>query len=312
MQHKVLAIGGPTAVGKTALAIGLALRLGGEVISADSMQVYRGLDVGTAKPTQQEMQGVPHHLIDVCDPDEVYSVARFQADAQRLITEIAGRGRLPILVGGTGLYMRAALRAYSFTEEQHDPELRRRLEAEAEGIGNAAMHARLVTVDPAAARRIHPNDRRRIVRAFEVLEQTGRPISESQYQLQAPPRYEYQLVGLTMERSRLYARIEERTDAQLVAGWPEEVAELLRRYPPRLAPLRYLGYGELVAWRRGLSTWAEAVAAIKLNTRRYAKRQLTWFRAEPRIRWYDVGEAKPNTDLVEEISRLWQEFKNRA
>lgn len=301
---RVLAIAGPTAVGKSALAVALAQRLDGEIVSADSVQVYRGLDIGSAKPTLAERGGIPHHLIDICDPDERYSVARFQADCDAAVAAIAGRGRLPILVGGTGLYMRAALRAYVFTAAEHDPDLRAALQAEAAARGSAVLHARLAAADPAAAAKLHPNDARRIIRALEVLAQTGRPISESQVQREAPPRYNYCLIALTRERAALYQAIEARVDAMLAAGWLEEVRALRQRYPEGAPALGALGYAELGQYLAGELPWEEAVALIKRNTRRFAKRQLTWLRAEPRIRWIDVGEATGREELVEEIVKV--------
>jgi len=303
LHSRLLAIAGPTAVGKSALAVALAQILGGEIVSADSVQVYRGLDIGSAKPTPAQRQDIPHYLIDICDPDEQYNVARFQSDCDAAVAGVLARGRLPILVGGTGLYMRAALRAYVFTEAAHDPELRAALTAEAAALGAPALHARLAGRDPAAAARIHPADARRIVRALEVLAQTGRPISESQIQRQAPPRYNYCLVALTREREALYQAIEARVDAMLAAGWLAEVDGLLRRYPPGAPGLRALGYAELVQFRQGVLPWEEALARIKRNTRRFAKRQLSWLRAEPRIRWIDVGKASGREPLVEEIAK---------
>ncbi len=301
---RLLAIAGPTAVGKSAVAVALAQRLQGEIISADSVQVYRGLDIGSAKPTPAERQGVSHHLIDICDPDERYSVARFQADCDAAVAAVRRRGHLPILVGGTGLYMRAALRAYAFTREEHDPALRAALQAEAQAEGTAALHARLARHDPAAAQKIHPNDERRILRALEVLAQTGRPISESQVQHQAPPRYDYLLVALTRERAALYADIEARVEAMLDAGWEDEVRGLLARFPPDAPGLAALGYAELIAYLQGRLPRAEAVGLIKRNTRRFAKRQLTWLRAEPRIRWVEAGKASGREGVVEETVKV--------
>nr|PZN44287.1 MAG: tRNA (adenosine(37)-N6)-dimethylallyltransferase MiaA [Bacillota bacterium] len=301
MRPRVLVIAGPTAVGKTETAILVARRLGGEIISADSMQVYRGFDIGTAKPTPAEQQGIPHHLIDIRDPWEEFSVVDFQNLADQLIREINARGRLPILVGGTGFYIRATLRSYTFAELETDGSVRAALYAEADRIGAPALHRRLAEVDPEAAARIHPNDKLRIVRALEVYTLTGQPISRLQQQ--AGDRYDHLLVGLQMDREELYRRINQRVDRMLAAGWLEEVRRLLAAGgPPRRGPMANLGYRELVAYLRGLATWEETVDWIKRNTRRYAKRQLTWFRREPDIRWVDAG-AGPQA-AAEAVCRL--------
>lgn len=284
-MHRVLALVGPTAVGKTAVSVAVARALNGEVINGDSQQVYRGFDIGTAKIRPEEMQGVPHHLLDIKDPHEQFSVAEFQQRVDALIAEIAARGRLPILCGGTGLYVRAVLREYTFAALETDGSVRARLNAEAERAGPPALHARLAVVDPAAAARIHPNDQLRIVRALEVFELTGRPISELQKQGEGA-RYDYLLIGLTMERARLYARIDARVDAMLRAGWLDEVRALLAAgASPYRGPLTAIGYREMVAYLRGLATLPEAIDWAKRNSRRYAKRQLTWFRAEAGLHW---------------------------
>lgn len=298
----LLAIVGPTAVGKTEVAIEVALRLRGEVISADSMQIYRGLDIGTAKPTAAERRGVPHHLIDICDPGETFSVFQFRTLADALIEDIQSRRGLPILAGGTGFYIRAVLREYSFPELQPDPALRAALEEEARRLGPRALHARLEAVDPRAAARIHPNNVRRVIRALEVYEQTGRPISEL-HRATWEPRYDAVVVGLTLEREELYRRIEARTDAQVAAGWLQEVRRLVAAGAPTdRGGLTGLGYREMVAYLRGLLTWEETVATIKRNTRHYAKRQFTWLRREPGVIWLDVARGVPR--VVEEIVRI--------
>ncbi|BDG60002.1 tRNA (adenosine(37)-N6)-dimethylallyltransferase MiaA [Caldinitratiruptor microaerophilus] len=303
----LLAIVGPTAVGKTAVAIEVALRLRGEVISADSMQVYRGLDIGTAKPTPEERRGVPHHLIDICDPGENFSVFQFRLLADALIEDIQARGRLPILVGGTGFYVRAVLREYGFPELDPDPAIRRRLEEVARAHGPLALHERLRAVDPAAAERIHPHNVKRVIRALEVYEQTGQPIS-SLHRATWAPRYDALVVGLTLERSELYRRIEARTDAQLAAGWLEEVVRLVNAgVPATTGPLTGLGYRHLVGYLRGLVTWEEAVASIKRDTRRYAKRQFTWLRREEGVTWLDMaaGVEAVAAEIVRLVTGKW-------
>ncbi|MBP2016798.1 tRNA dimethylallyltransferase [Symbiobacterium terraclitae] len=307
MKLPLLVLVGPTAVGKTALSVAVAQEVGAEIISGDSMQVYRGMDVGTAKITPEEMGGVPHHLIDIKDPDEEFSVAEFQARVDRLVRVIHARGRLPMLVGGTGLYVRAVVEDYTFTELEPDPELRQRLREEEARNGPGYLHARLVEVDPVSAARLHPNDIIRIVRALEVYHLTGVPISATQTAALSEPRYDDLMIGLTMDRQQLYARIDERVDAMLAAGWLDEVKRLLHRYPPHLKPMEALGYRELVLYLRGMLTWAEAVALIKRNTRRFAKRQFTWFRRERRLIWLDVTTPEARNRARAEVVRLVKE-----
>jgi tRNA dimethylallyltransferase len=311
MKAPLLIIVGPTAVGKTALAVEMALRLGGEVISGDSTQVYRGMDIGTAKVRPEEAQGVPHHLIDILRPDEEFSVAEFQARVDVTISEIRSRGRLPILAGGTGLYVRAVRMAYQFLEgSEADPELRARLQAEEETHGTGHLHRRLSEIDPAAAAKLHPNDSRRIIRALEVWERTGTRISETQTAETAELRYDDLFVALNMERERLYDRIDQRVDLMMAEGFLEEVEGLMAAYPPGLTSLTTLGYRELIQYRRGLSTLDEALHLIKRNTRRFAKRQLTWFRRETDLHWFAVDPAvgiQPIAAQVEELARgKWQ------
>ncbi len=302
MKLPLLALVGPTAVGKTALSVALAQRLGAEIISGDSMQIYRGMDIGTAKITPAEMQGVPHHLIDIRSPDEPFSVAEFRTLVDGLAAEIVGRGRLPMLVGGTGLYVRAVLQEYSFSEQETDYELRERLTAEEATHGAGHLHQRLQEVDPEAAERLHPNDLRRVVRALEVYLTTGVPISATQTAGEAPPRYDDLFIGLTMDRERLYSRIDQRVDLMLQAGLKEEVLDLLTRYSPKLAAMEAIGYREMVWHLRGLLTLRECAELIRRNTRRFAKRQLTWFRRDERIQWFDLSNTSFAT-VVEEIAK---------
>uniref|UniRef100_A0A7C2EB94 tRNA dimethylallyltransferase n=1 Tax=Ammonifex degensii TaxID=42838 RepID=A0A7C2EB94_9THEO len=306
----LLAITGPTATGKTAVGIEVALRVEGEVVSADSMMVYRGMDIGTAKPTLAERKGVPHHLIDVVDPGEDFSVATFQTLARKLIREINARGRLPILVGGTGLYIKAVLDGYRFTGGV-DRELRRRLAAEAGRFGPAYLHERLRAVDPETAARLHPNDLKRIIRALEVFYRTGAPISRAA-SAETGPEYDALVYGLFLERQELYRRIEERVDAMLEAGLVEEVRRLLKGGLKRDATaMQALGYKEIAAYLAGEVTLEEAVYLLKRNTRRFAKRQLTWFRRDGRIRWLDVARYPSPERVAEEIAGWVQEYFRR-
>lgn len=311
MKLPLLALVGPTAVGKTALSVALARRLGGEIISGDSMQVYRGMDIGTAKITPAEMEGVPHHLIDLKQPDEPFSVAEFRTLVDGLCAEIAGRGCLPMLVGGTGLYVRAVLQAYTFAEQATNQGLRAELAAQEATRGPGHLHGRLRAVDPLAAEKLHPNDLRRVIRALEVYLTTGVPISSTQTAAAGERRYDDLFIGLTMDRDLLYRRIDRRVDQMLQGGLIEEVQRLVRRYSPGLAPLEAIGYREAVWYIRGLLTPGEMAGLIKRNTRRFAKRQMTWFRREERIHWVDLEKASFAT-AVEEIANLAEGKRHRA
>jgi len=303
----LLAVVGPTASGKTAVGLELAPRLDGEIVSADSMQVYKHLDIGTAKPTPAERAAVPHHLIDFVEPDQPYSVAQFKADAERAIEDIRQRGRQPLLIGGTGLYIRALVEGFTLTEVARDPGLRRRLEEEAEAFGNERLYARLQAVDPTTAARLAVNDRRRLIRALEVYEVTGEPLSRLHEKAgQRPPRYRFAVFGLRWDRPVLYARINARVEQMFEAGWVEEVRSLMDRgYDESLQALRSLGYGRIMAYLRGEADLATTIALTQQDTRRFAKRQMTWFRAEPWIRWIDVPA---NGLLSGPVERILAEF----
>jgi tRNA dimethylallyltransferase len=294
-ETPVIAIVGPTATGKTETAIHLARAIDGEIISADSMAVYRGMDIGTAKPSAKDREAVPFYLLDVADPDEPFSVARFKTLAEEALAAISGRGHQPLLVGGTGLYVRVLLDDFGLTRTPADPALRARLNAQAQELGTPALHARLAAADPQAAARIHPNDRVRIVRALEVLELTGIPISVQQAEdaQRRKPR-PCRKFGLTLPREALYRRIDRRVEAMIAAGLEEEVRRLLARgFSPVLSPLQSLGYRQMVAYLQGECDFQTAVETIKQDTRRFAKRQMTWFRADPEIVWIDVESLTP-------------------
>ncbi len=289
----VIAVVGPTAVGKSALAEALALELGGEIVSADAMQVYRGMDIGTAKPKAAE-RVVPHHCIDLVAPGEFYSAARFQHDARGAIADIATRGLVPVLCGGTGLYVRAALDDWSFPRGEAATPGRARLEALATELGPVPLHALLAERDPEAAARIHPNNVRRVVRALEMLEGGMSYAEQAARFTQRRSVYDAVVLGLTMNRERLYARIDERVDSMLAAGLLDEVRALMARgFREALTATQAIGYKELVRVIENGADPGEATASIKQATRRYAKRQMTWFRADPRILWLDVTELSP-------------------
>jgi len=302
-KQPLVVIVGPTAVGKTEFSIRLALKTNGEIVTADSMQVYRGLDIASAKPTIKERRGVAHHLIDIVDPDEAFNVAEYRTLAHQAIASVHSRGRLPILSGGTGLYVKAVLDEFLFPDEGADPILRRELEQEAELLGPDALHDRLRAVDPAAAARIHPNDVRRVVRALEVHARTGVPFSEHLKSKTAPaPPYETLMFGLTRPREELYRRIDERVDEQIRMGLVGEIKEVLAKYGEPKIARQALGFKEIASYLKGERTLEEAVEILKRDTRRFAKRQYTWFRREDRIKWIDldeIGSIERAVDLVE-------------
>ncbi|MBD2847614.1 tRNA (adenosine(37)-N6)-dimethylallyltransferase MiaA [Paenibacillus sp. IB182496] len=286
----LLVLVGPTAVGKTGYSLDLAEAWNAEIISGDSMQVYRGMDIGTAKLPPEQRRGIPHHLIDVRDPREPYSVADFQAECRRLIADIRSRGKLPFIVGGTGLYVESVCYDYQFADYGSDEPYRAELQRLAEAQGNEAVHALLAQVDPASAARLHANDARRVIRALEVHRTTGKPLSEHLHGQKKTSPYELCMVGLTMDRALLYARVEERVDAMLAQGLEQEVRELLHQGVPRQATaMQSLGYKELLPYLAGECSHAEAVRILKRDTRHFAKRQLSWFRHMTDIRWVDVG-----------------------
>lgn len=288
----LLAVVGPTASGKTALGVRLALRLDGEVVSADSMQIYKGMDIATAKPTMAETCGVPHHLIGFREPDAPFSVADYVEAAGPVIRDIAARGRLPILVGGTGLYVDALTDNIRFGEEKADPALRAALQRQAEEEGGAAMLERLRAVDPETAARLHPGDVRRIVRALEVYEATGRTMAEQRAQSRREPSpYDTFFIGIRCaDRQKLYDRINRRVDAMLEGGLLEEAAACLQASPAASGAAQAIGHKELRPYLEGELSLAEAVENLKRETRRYAKRQLTWFGRNPRIHWIEADE----------------------
>lgn len=288
----LVAIVGPTAAGKSALALRLAERLGAEIVSADSMQVYRGMDIGTAKPTPPERERVPHHGLDLVDPSEPFSVADYRRIARDAIARVRGRGRLALLVGGTGLYVRAVVDGLGLSAPGPDWALRHRLDELADRHGNEYLHRRLAAVDPVTAARLHPNDRRRVIRALEVYELSGRPLSY--FHARDEKRREQEgeralLFGITRPRENLYRRIEERVDEQLRQGLLSEVRALLHRgFGDNIVSLQALGYKEFLPYLAGEEPLAEAVHRLKRNTRQLARRQLIWFRADKRIQWLDL------------------------
>lgn len=288
-KRPVVCIVGPTATGKSDIGVWLAQRTGGEVISADSMQVYRGMDIGTAKLSVHEMQGVPHHLIDVVNPDEPFSVAKWTQAADKVIAKLHGRGKLPIVVGGTGLYIRAIVEDLDFAREQGSQTVRMKWEQFANAEGAEALHRELSMRDPISANRLHPNDVRRIVRALEVYEVSGTPFSHDYDWRAKGGRYETLQFGLEMSRELLYSRVERRIDRMLELGLMAEVKCLLEAgVQPDLQSMQAIGYKEPVQFLLGHTSQAQAVADLKRNTRRFVKRQFSWFRRDDRIKWLQV------------------------
>lgn len=295
---------GPTAVGKTAASIGLAKAVEGEIISADSMQVYRGMDIGSAKISRKEMDGVRHYLVDVLEPEEEFNVVKFQRLARQAAEEIYSRNKIPIVVGGTGFYIQALLYDIDFTENDGDISLRQELEKTAEEKGPEYLHQLLQEVDPQAARDLHPNNIKRVIRALEFYRQTGQKISEHNRKERAKESpYRYAYFVLTDDRARLYNRIDRRVDAMMEAGLLEEVRSLRDRGVKRTCTsMQGLGYKELYACLEGECSLDEAVRIIKRDTRHFAKRQLTWFRRERDVIWLDKGR------FLQDEGRILQEM----
>ena len=299
MKHKVLFVVGPTASGKSDTAVELALRLNGEVVSADSMAIYEKMDIGTAKPSLDEQRGVPHHMMDCVDPNRAYSVSEYKDDAQKCIADILERGKLPIVCGGTGLYINALTMPLDFTSVKSDERIRAKWEAYAAKNGNESLHEQLRKVDPVSAEQIHPNNVRRVVRALEIYECTGIAKSE-QASLDKPFDLPYEpiLMGITLDRTELYRRCDLRVDRMMQRGLMEEVKDLLQSgLSPAAQSMQGIGYKELVWALQGDVTLEEAIELLKRNTRHLAKRQMTWFRANDKIRWFDATSAEARDKL---------------
>lgn len=290
MASRVLVITGPTATGKTALGVELAKALNGEVVSADSMQIYRRMDIGTAKPTLEEMQGVPHHMLDVAEPDENYSAARYVEDASRCVDDILSRKKLPIIVGGTGLYIDSLILGRDFADAPGDSGIRESLSIEYDKVGGDEMLNRLAKVDPRRAAKLHPSDKKRVVRALEIFELTGITATEHDEKSRAvPPRYDSIKIALTFsERENLYNRIDLRVDKMIERGLVDEVRSLLDSgVSTESTAMQAIGYKELVSVLRGKSELSDAIEEIKRSSRRYAKRQLTWLRRSRPDHWLE-------------------------
>ena len=309
MSKKIVVICGPTASGKTALSIALAKAFDGEVVSADSMQIYRRMDIGTAKPTKQEMDGVPHHMLDVAEPGEAYSVSRYVEEATACVEDILARGKLPIVCGGTGLYIDGLIRGTDYQPAGTDNGIREQLEGEWEAQGAEQMMARLAAVDPDSAARLHLSDKRRILRALEVYLATGETITAHNARTKAiPPRYEAVMIGLNTEpRQILYDRIDRRVGVMLEQGLLQEVQSLLEDGLLEGTAAQAIGYKELLAYFRGEMTLETAADLIRQKSRNYAKRQLTWFRRDERVKWIVYNAPEAAQAVLQEATEYWQQ-----
>lgn len=299
-MNPIICIAGPTASGKTALAVELAKLLNGEVISCDSMQVYKRMDIGTAKPTEEEMQGIPHHMIDVAEPDEDFSVSRYCCMAAPIVDDIVARGKTAIIAGGTGLYMDSLIRGNAFAPFPATG-VRERLEAQADSEGMEFLLNWLRSIDPEAAARLHLSDRKRIIRALEVYLETGQTITEHNRKTQQiPPKYTPLWLGLDFaDRAELYRRIDRRVDLMLEMGLISEIQGLLASgIPPRCTAMQAIGYKEFVNALNGEETIAQAAEEVKKSSRHYAKRQLTWFRRNPKLHWLKRQTGQKNEEIL--------------
>ena len=313
MRKKILVpvIAGPTAIGKTALSLRLATFMQGEIISADSMQVYKYMNIGTAKPEEKEKQGIPHHLMDLINPDERFTVADFQEQAVAAIESISSRGLVPIVTGGTGLYIHSLLYQMNFTEIEIDTVLRKHLEEEADRFGTEVMHQRLVLLDAAAAARIHPNNVRRVIRALEVSMNTKNGIKDFTRDLVLNDSCDFRVYVLSEDRNSLYNRINRRVDQMMADGLEDEVRRLISMgYDKNIPALQGVGYKELISYFQGELGYEEAVEMIKQNTRRFAKRQFTWFKRLPHARWITLDHLSPReAELEKAFDRIMADLK---
>lgn len=308
-NRAVVVLTGPTASGKSKIALEVARECPVEVVSADSMQVYRHMDIGTAKATSQERRLVKHHLIDVCNPDQRFTVSQYQRLANEAIDEIHARGNVPLIVGGTGFYIDAMLQSFELPEESAGIRLRLSLEQRAEKEGYESLYRELLEVDPESAVRVHPNDKRRIIRALEVYYTTGKPMSS--LMTKGKPRYDSAMFALNVDRDVLYERINKRVDQQVADGLISEVAWLLERYGERLATARQaIGYKEIIEYLEGRASIDEALETLKRNTRRYAKRQITWFRQYTDLEWLPATTESERQAAISRLKRVVEGIAN--
>ncbi|MED2795639.1 tRNA (adenosine(37)-N6)-dimethylallyltransferase MiaA [Bacillus wiedmannii] len=311
-REKVAVIIGPTAVGKTKLSIDLAKALNGEIISGDSMQIYRTMDIGTAKVTKEEMDGISHYMVDIKDPEDSFSVAEFQERVRKHIREITERGKLPIIVGGTGLYIQSVLFDYQFTDDAGDAIYREQMEKLALERGVEYVHKKLQEVDPESAERIHANNVRRVIRALEIFHTTGEKMSEQLEKQENELLYDVSLIGLTMDREMLYDRINLRVDLMMEQGLLEEVEGLYNRGIRDCQSIQAIGYKEIYDYFEDRVSLEEAVSQLKTNSRRYAKRQLTWFRNKMDVTWFDVTGGEKTSEILRYIEGKLQLKSNNS
>ncbi len=311
-REKVAVIIGPTAVGKTKLSIDLAKALNGEIISGDSMQIYRTMDIGTAKVTKEEMDGILHYMVDIKDPEDSFSVAEFQERVRKHIREITERGKLPIIVGGTGLYIQSVLFDYQFTDDAGDAIYREQMEKLALERGVEYVHKKLQEVDPESAERIHANNVRRVIRALEIFHTTGEKMSDQLEKQENELLYDVSLIGLTMDREMLYDRINLRVDIMMDQGLLEEVEGLYNRGIRDCQSIQAIGYKEIYDYFEDRVSLEEAVSQLKTNSRRYAKRQLTWFRNKMDVTWFDVTGGEKTSEILRYIEGKLQLKSNNS
>lgn len=294
-KPRVIVIGGPTASGKTDLSVELAKQINGQIISADSMQIYKEMDIGTAKITEEEMQGIPHYMIDIVSPDQRYSVAQYKEEAEKTIKKILEQGKVPIIVGGTGLYINSLIYNIQYQDIQLDEEYRKKLEERAEAGELQTLWEEAKKIDPEAMKSISENDQKRILRVLEIYHQTGKNKTELERESRKQsPLYDYKVFGVTRERELLYSRINQRVDIMLEKGLVQEVERLMKKYEKFPTAMQGLGYKEVVEYIEGNITYEEMTEKVKLESRRYAKRQLTWFRAIKGIVWLNGSEEMQN------------------
>jgi tRNA dimethylallyltransferase len=303
-KEKVFVLIGPTAVGKTKTSIELAKNFNGEIISGDSMQIYKGMDIGTAKITSEEMEGIPHHLIDIKNPEDSFSVAEFQQLVREKINEISARGKLPMIVGGTGLYIQSVIYDYQFSDAPSDEQFRKRLEERAQVEGNQTLYQELMEIDPDGAGNIHPNNLRRVIRALEIFHCTGKTMSQFQEKQIPDLLYDTALVGLTMDRDKLYERINQRVDIMMEQGLLEEVRSLYQSGVRECLSIQAIGYKEIYEYFEGRVSLEHAIEQLKQNSRRYAKRQLTWFRNKMNVEWFDMTDVNSIVTLHKKIAEI--------
>lgn len=299
-KHKVIVICGPTASGKTALSIELAKKINGEIVSADSMQIYKDMDIGTAKPTKQEIGEIKHYLLDFVSPEDRYSVAQYKQDAKKAIKEIINKGKTPIIVGGTGLYVDSLIYEIEYNDIKLDEEYRKKLEKIAEEQGLEELYKKAVEIDPEAMKKISQNDKKRIMRVLEIYHSTGKTKTEQEKESRKNPvEYDYRVFAINWDREILYQRINKRVDIMVEQGLIEEVKEILNKYDKFPTAMQGLGYKEVVDYLNGIYTKEEMIEKIKLETRRYAKRQLTWFRKNKQTIWLDgTNDIQNNINII--------------